>query len=923
MMLEKLTPDQDLQCFFFEPSAIAALSGTSSSGFTVSGTWRQQFDWCVVEWNRDNTYEHPIFRNLPDADLSGLVLSYQETRTNCIRLDSDLFPTVDWPWLRVWATATELGETTEKIWWVPLTNHATPVTGSYQCAYADFTLSGTLSDGDYVGLAYMQEQYTCQVVGSGHILEDALVALADAINSSDPLLQAVQTGTTIRVYYTGGGAVSTSTAGANGNDFSMYTFATGTGSWDSASQTFSNGTSPTTWQINLDFSTLQGSESNTVISLEAVPTYNIRKMRWTYAADLQAAAFERSEFEVAIANWTVTGTGRTYSVAGPGSRRIEDDSVDVTYSGSWSETRGNYSGGTIQSTTNTGDSLSCTYLAGLAHTLYIGSRYLSDGASMTVTVDGTAVATVDLLISGEDVLFRYPVGEYSAGSHTVTITHAGPAGNYLYFDFLEIALPTTTLPTVAANPAMTLATDWDTDQSQALAPERTAGMIQSLGFTARQNHYVGALWFYELSIPANVYATGTVTFTGTPTFGDEISVTIGTVGDSSSDIVLTKLVHEGMSADMVALAYADELNRGYTSVWASVSGSVVTIQARALGLAGNTVSIAATGSATLTATVSASALAGGMDGTWYTDLSASPVMNRAARNWHTSFFAALNGYGIESTAAFSMELGNGDPSVAAGIAQRDSAGNPILLPTPSLQTNFSPTSLAFWEQCYSVVAGLQASAGVTPYLQFGEVQWWYFPNNGAGTSFASMPFYDAWNLSQYLAEFGTAMAVITTNTVSPGSYPSEVAYLPGVIGNFTNAVIAYVQTTQPACRFEVLYPTDTNDTAFNQAINYPTSAWTPSILAVLKTEDFGFTLSRDLDEAEQTLQFGASLGFEAPQRAHLVGVGDVTTPWLKEAQMAAGMRFESVVLFALDQFCLIGYQVPLPPGFSRSLRMGS
>jgi len=374
---------------------------------------------------------------------------------------------------------------------------------------------------------------------------------------------------------------------------------------------------------------------------------------------------------------------------------------------------------------------------------------------------------------------------------------------------------------------------------------------------------------------------------------------------------------------MVALAYANELNRGYTSLWASVSGSVLTIQARALGSAGNTVSIAAAGSATLTTSASGSSLGGGVDGTWLTDLSAAPPVNRAARDWHASFFSSLEGYGIESTAAFSMELGNGDPSVAAGIAQRDSAGNPILLPTPSLQTNFSPTSLAFWQACYSDMASLQASAGLTPFLQFGEVQWWYFPNDGAGHAFASMPFYDAWNLSQFLAEFGTAMAVIATNSVSPASYPNEVSYLPGVIGDFTNSIVAFVETTQPACRFEVLYPTDTNQTAFNQAINYPASAWTPSALAVLKTEDFGFTLSRDLDDAEQTLQFGFSLGFAASQRAHLVGISDVTTPWLKEADSAAGQRFESVVLFALDQFCLIGYEDPLPPLLRRSLRMGS
>ena len=71
---------------------------------------------------------------------------------------------------------------------------------------------------------------------------------------------------------------------------------------------------------------------------------------------------------------------------------------------------------------------------------------------------------------------------------------------------------------------------------------------------------------------------------------------------------------------------------------------------------------------------------------------------------------------------------------AAGIAQMGPAGDPILLPTPSLQTNFSPTSLAFWQEVYAEMAAIQAAAGLTPFLQFGEVQWWYFPNNGDGVT---------------------------------------------------------------------------------------------------------------------------------------------------------------------------------------------
>ena len=33
-------------------------------------------------------------------------------------------------------------------------------------------------------------------------------------------------------------------------------------------------------------------------------------LRWTYAAALQAGAFVRSEFQVVVSNWTVTGSGR-------------------------------------------------------------------------------------------------------------------------------------------------------------------------------------------------------------------------------------------------------------------------------------------------------------------------------------------------------------------------------------------------------------------------------------------------------------------------------------------------------------------------------------------------------------------------------------------------------------------------------------
>jgi hypothetical protein len=483
-----------------------------------------------------------------------------------------------------------------------------------------------------------------------------------------------------------------------------------------------------------------------------------------------------------------------------------------------------------------------------------------------------------------------------------------------------------TLPAFPDEPRMTLATDWDTDHSIALAPERTAWLIDTLGFKGRQNHYMGALWFYELFNPDNVFATGTVTFTGAPAPEFFVSIFLGRDDDPlmAPPTEIQRGMHGGDTLDTLALSFAQEFNRGFTGVWASASGNVLTIQSRSLGLDGNHITLSASTTGTgLTPTVSGSTFSGGQAGKWFTDLTAMPRVNRAARDWSQKFFTALHGYGIDAAAAFSTELRDVDDSVAAGMVQRAPAGDPILLPTPSYQTNFSPTSLDFWKQVYADMAGVQLAAGLQPYLQFGEVQWWYFPSDGLGLSYSGMPFYDAWTAAQFLAAYGRAMTVFTDNTHDPALYPDEAGFLPAVIGSFTDAVMSYVLASYSTARFEVLYPVDVNQTAFNRAINYPLASWTPGALTCLKTESFGFTLQRNLDQSESAMNFGAALGFSASARSHLVGVGDPTNAWLKEARSAAGKGFESVVLFALDQLCLVGYPLPLAESFRRSVRMGS
>ena len=905
--LEKLSPHRDLQCYFQQPSAVAALSATSATGFTLSGSWREQFDWAVIEWNRDNGFEHPLFRTLPDGDLSGLVLTYEERRANCIPMDSNLGPTVGWPYLRVWRDGQSLPDL------VPLytPDRATAIEGTPTAASATLTLTGTPTSLDYIGVAWLTEQYNYQLQ-YWDTIASAVSALAQIV--SDPHIGSP----TMSATASGGQITLTSkAAGANGNRVGVYGFVSGarTESWSGWWQRLSGGTSPTKWRIHLDFDNL------TDVNGQPVAMTSVRKIRWTYVAPWQDGAFQRTEFEVQVSNWTVTGTNRTYSVAGPGSRRIEDDGPQVLYSDGWTAFKGsyNYSNGSYHSTEMPGAQVSCTYWASVPHSLYLGAEFLNKGASLSVTVDGGAPMTPSLLAPGEDELVRIPLGQHSGGTHTVVVQHAGPNdsnGPYTFnFDFLEIAIPTTNLPELPANAQLSLATDWDTYHSICLAPERTAWMIDALGFHGRVNHYVGALWFYELVSSGFTYASAQIDFTGTAVFDFNFSHRTSITIDGTT---IEHVHYIGDTAERVVKAFEMEINRGTMSVRAVAQGAGLTICSRSLGSGSNSITVSATSTSMVPQPASQN-LAGGNDGTWFTDLQSTPRLNRAARDWTRSFFVALKGYGLDGMAALSMELGNGDPSPEAGIAQRtpDPGGEAVIVSTPALQTNFSPASIAFWEQAYRDIAQLQVDAGLRPYLQFVEVQWWYFRDKRSG-----MPFYDAYTTSTFFAQYGQEMQAILDNTVSPADYPQEAQFLPTLIGAFTSQIMAYVRASFPTCRFEVLYPLDVNDSDFNRAINYPASSWTSAALDCLKTESFGYTGSRDLNKCVTSIQLPQTRGFAPKKSAHLVGIGDSTAPWLKEVRLSQAAGLESVVLFALDQLCLIGYSLPLRPALRRATLQG-
>ena len=222
--------------------------------------------------------------------------------------------------------------------------------------------------------------------------------------------------------------------------------------------------------------------------------------------------------------------------------------------------------------------MQCSYWANGNHDLYLGTRLAASGAEIAVKVDGGAPVALDLSKPGEDILVRLPVGMAMApGQHTVTITHTGEADTVFYFDFLELAYPTTELPNFEDSPRMTLATDWDTDHSLAIAPERTAWLMRTLGFRGRANHYAGAMWFYELHRVDHTYSSGSITFSGEPEFGKHTTIFLGPTPIDHVNLI-------GDTAETVATCVvADHQRRFHGRMGRRRMADSLTITSRAMG----------------------------------------------------------------------------------------------------------------------------------------------------------------------------------------------------------------------------------------------------------------------------------------------------------------------------------------------------
>lgn len=200
----KLQPNRTLALRGFDNlGASASMHSATATSFTVTGHFRDPSDFCVlILWDVDDFYEHPSLKYLPDSSFANLVLTFNVQYTGLQPLDSEEYPTIDWPYLDV---ANMDGTTTQK----RLFNYATQAGGTYTPASATFTVvDNGLAAYDHVTLWYRNFAFDYMVPSPATGVTAATIAanLAQQINAQN---------------YAAAGAVIGLTAIANGNQITI------------------------------------------------------------------------------------------------------------------------------------------------------------------------------------------------------------------------------------------------------------------------------------------------------------------------------------------------------------------------------------------------------------------------------------------------------------------------------------------------------------------------------------------------------------------------------------------------------------------------------------------------------------------------------------------------------------------------------
>jgi hypothetical protein len=516
-------------------------------------------------------------------------------------------------------------------------------------------------------------------------------------------------------------------------------------------------------------------------------------------------------------------------------------------------------------------------------------------------LDGVSQPNQDLYSGAYDT-FRSRVklaSDVAPGLHTVRLTvsgakNAASSGWNCNVDFFEAVAPGDWNDPAVVNTTVGFATDFDT-AALSLSPQRLAWGMYQIGIQGQVDHFIGIGQFCERSRTGGSFPQCVYTFSGTATTNDQIFLNF-------EDSAAGHYVQNGDTIETIVQALAFEINEQFSAIFATYSGDtlIVTVRDPTFSL---TTSQEVIGAGTEIISVTGG-LTGGTVGVWQVDPAFATALNRGTRDWHQDYAATLNSLGMATIFSYSTELTN-PPSV---FAQQYPDGTAVLTSNNSIQTAFRPETESYWQQVYLETAQLMAAAGVTPALQFGEIQWWYTPDA------SGMAYYDSYTTAQFLATYGRALHVFLTNNDDPTAWPTDVAFLSGQLGAHISAIQSYVAASCPTTLFEVLWPMDVNDPSacrLNYAVNL-SAGWTPGQFSTFRSEAFGYTTSGNMADAVAAIQFPMDeLGFSSAQSRHIVGVFGYPWPWQRVLTLAGRANLGGISLWAYDEFCLFALPLPL------------
>ena len=192
-LLQKLTPNQDLQCYFYQPSSMAALSATSADRFHRVGFLAHP-----VGLGSHRMESRQCFRasGIPQPAGQRFQRAAAFLPGDPHKLHSDRLVAVSDRRLALPACVGGSRNRRTGLQDSVVGERHTQPSGSYTPASATFELQGAPTGGDYIELAWDEEHYTYQLYGAD-TLQSAAAALANSINTFSQTMLASPNGAAI------------------------------------------------------------------------------------------------------------------------------------------------------------------------------------------------------------------------------------------------------------------------------------------------------------------------------------------------------------------------------------------------------------------------------------------------------------------------------------------------------------------------------------------------------------------------------------------------------------------------------------------------------------------------------------------------------------------------------------------------------